>query len=489
MSSAAGPGPVGIRRWLVWPGLLLLQTVVWRLPFLGRRLSSDPSIFAYISTQVLDGAVPYRDLFDNKAPLIYYAGALFIRLADDVSLGYWLMEAFFVAFTAVVVFALARRRLAPLPAFWIASLFILLSNVSIFYYFTPGFVEYPAAAFTALAYLLTMQSRRTAAIGAGCAAALAFMSHQISLIACLPIGLALLLQRRWRDALGMALGFLAVCATLLGWFHARGALDDLLYANYRFNLFYVHDNPREFLAFRIPSLLILAAPIAFVFALLPWVVRADHESRLLQMWLLACVLALVPTGLRLYAHYYVILAAPLSLTLAYAWSAAAASGWSRTRRRAMSAAFLAVLLGLGLVSSRQYLQRTRERLAVADVGDFENPYRELSAFLARYPFPQERRVVLPLGLHTPSEIAVLANVRFPGRYTHSYCMFGVAHPQRTAMAEQWVAAIKADPPALVVQHASASAQRELQGDLATWISRNYAPATSIGQFVIHTRRY
>lgn len=461
--------------------LLAVQTIAWRLPFLGRRISSDPSIFAYISREMLQGAIPYRDLFDNKAPFIYFAGALFGDLANDVSLGYWIMEAFFVVAAAVVVHLLLRGHFQPATALLYSSLFILFSNVSIFFYFTPGFVEYPAAAFTASAYLLTIRASapRWHAL-AGVAVLLALMSQQISLVACAPIWLWLLAHRRLPELAWHFAGLAGCGALVLGWFFAHDALDDFIYAAFRFNFSYVQENPATVLGFRVPYLLYLAAPIPLLLVSIPAAIRNDGENRLIFLWLLAAAIALVPTGLRLYAHYYVILAAPMTLALAHAWAAGPAVAWTRRSRHAAAGSFV-VLLALGTTwAAKPYFVRAANRLACASIEYFENPYRDLARLLNAYPFPDGRREVLLVGFHTPTEVAMLTNTRMPGSFTHPYCIFGVPHPRRAEMTERWVASVKATKPRLVVQHRGNDPDRELPLDLGEWVRRNYEPLQELG---------
>ncbi|MEK7248748.1 MAG: PKD domain-containing protein, partial [Chloroflexota bacterium] len=51
--------------------LLCLVPLLLYLPFLGTPFERDEGVYATIAQGVLDGKVPYRDLFDNKPPLVY----------------------------------------------------------------------------------------------------------------------------------------------------------------------------------------------------------------------------------------------------------------------------------------------------------------------------------------------------------------------------------------------------------------------------------
>ena len=67
----------GMKRFLIWVSLLILSIVILALlsPLRpGNTIISytDSSVFQYIGSSMLDGAVPYRDVFDHKGPLIYF---------------------------------------------------------------------------------------------------------------------------------------------------------------------------------------------------------------------------------------------------------------------------------------------------------------------------------------------------------------------------------------------------------------------------------
>ncbi|HID73254.1 TPA: hypothetical protein EYP38_04895, partial [Candidatus Micrarchaeota archaeon] len=70
---------------------------------------TDSAVFLYIGEQVLDGAVPYRDLWDHKGPLIYYINALGQVLTSESRWGVWWLEVIAVGAAAWLGFALMRR--------------------------------------------------------------------------------------------------------------------------------------------------------------------------------------------------------------------------------------------------------------------------------------------------------------------------------------------------------------------------------------------
>lgn len=65
---------------------------------------TDSSVFQYIGTQILDGYMPYEDVFDHKGPLLYVIEA--IGLSIHGQLGIWFVE-FVVIFATIVLMGMS----------------------------------------------------------------------------------------------------------------------------------------------------------------------------------------------------------------------------------------------------------------------------------------------------------------------------------------------------------------------------------------------
>src|SRR3954464_14149849 len=72
-------------------------------------LGLDQGLFACFARWVPRGALPYRDLFDSKPPLLLYVYALAAAIPGDVVRALWLLEAVWLAATLVVGFLFASR--------------------------------------------------------------------------------------------------------------------------------------------------------------------------------------------------------------------------------------------------------------------------------------------------------------------------------------------------------------------------------------------
>jgi hypothetical protein len=76
---------------------------------------TDSSLFIYTASQILDGNLPYRDIFDYHSPLIYLIDALGMLFLG--SIGIWIAEVLFLAGTLVVLFFALNRNVGPVPSF------------------------------------------------------------------------------------------------------------------------------------------------------------------------------------------------------------------------------------------------------------------------------------------------------------------------------------------------------------------------------------
>ncbi len=89
IDSASAPGRqivsvhAGIRasvRWLVLVVLVSLSPVLFRVPLYGAPMMNDEGIFATMGRDILQGGLPYRDLFDIVPPMtpVWYAVAFLL---------------------------------------------------------------------------------------------------------------------------------------------------------------------------------------------------------------------------------------------------------------------------------------------------------------------------------------------------------------------------------------------------------------------------
>ena len=73
--------------------ITLAASTLFRLfPGNNRPPAEDSSVFLYIGKRMLEGKLPYRDLFDHKGPILYLIEVLGLRLSPHSTNGVWMLE-------------------------------------------------------------------------------------------------------------------------------------------------------------------------------------------------------------------------------------------------------------------------------------------------------------------------------------------------------------------------------------------------------------
>ena len=68
--------------------------------------AEDSSVFLYIGKRMLEGKLPYRDLFDHKGPILYFIECLGLRLSHGKTDGVWMLEVLNLLWTSALMFRL-----------------------------------------------------------------------------------------------------------------------------------------------------------------------------------------------------------------------------------------------------------------------------------------------------------------------------------------------------------------------------------------------
>lgn len=300
------------------------------LPFLGTPFERDEGVYATVAQGILHGQVPYRDLFDNKPPLVYGWYAISFTLFGESVVAPRLVAALFLSATAVTLYHQARLVLpkgaAGIAAFlfalstglpWVAlhantEAYMLLPLVSSLMFFTFGMKD----------------GRLRWFFIAGLLAGLAIMTKQVAMWNLLALAMVSLVWHRrtaenaWRavaPAFWMFSGALVSLAAVALPFALTGALDDFLWANLSYNWVYV-----EFLTYaeRISNagygllfFSVVAAPFvagAMAGLVIMWRKRASVTDYVLILWAVASAIG-VASGGRFFPHYFLQLMPSLAL--------------------------------------------------------------------------------------------------------------------------------------------------------------------------------
>lgn len=130
-----------VRGWLVVIGALLAAVLVWfyfrDVPPLG-----DAGAFAGMATHMADGKVLYKDIFDNKAPGIFFLIQFFNQLTGNSPWSLHIMHLLHLMAACCCIVWLWNR--SGLKAWWMALLllpWLLLRFTHWPYYFASGYTE------------------------------------------------------------------------------------------------------------------------------------------------------------------------------------------------------------------------------------------------------------------------------------------------------------------------------------------------------------
>lgn len=106
------------------PLYVALITAVF-LPIINAIPGRDSGAFIYIAQQVLDGATPYRDVWDHKGPAIFYIDALGLYLSAGDVWGIWLLEVAALSLAGQLSFASLRHAYGTAAGLFGTALWML----------------------------------------------------------------------------------------------------------------------------------------------------------------------------------------------------------------------------------------------------------------------------------------------------------------------------------------------------------------------------
>lgn len=88
----------------------------------------DSGVFLYLGSQILNGDIPYKDIWDHKPPLIYYINALCLFITGGSQWGVWIIQSSLLAISSIFGFKLIHKQFGLKAA--TISIFLFLSGFS-----------------------------------------------------------------------------------------------------------------------------------------------------------------------------------------------------------------------------------------------------------------------------------------------------------------------------------------------------------------------
>lgn len=211
----------------------------------------DSCTFKTIGYGILEGKMPYTDLFDHKGPILFWLNAIGLGLLNG-RLGLFIIEVLFLSATLFFSFKAACLYTSNSKAL-IASLLTLIPAID---FITEGnqCEEYMLPFIAASLYLALRYTKGeiqkhpiTYSLFYGVSCGIIFFirpNDAISHIGAIMTGvfILLLLRKEYRtailNALVFFLGVLVIAAPILAYFHIAGSLHDMLHGTILYNLQY-----------------------------------------------------------------------------------------------------------------------------------------------------------------------------------------------------------------------------------------------------------
>ena len=161
-----------------WVLVFVLTVGVTQIGSLEREVIDwDESVFILIAANVLDGHLPYVELFDNKPPMIFFMLAGVMAVFGESLLVVRLFGDVCILASCVAVFAIARRWTDPISAGLGTLTVIAVSSADSFGQHTSSELPATALLMTALWLLLARRDRLWAVACAGLLVSLATLTR------------------------------------------------------------------------------------------------------------------------------------------------------------------------------------------------------------------------------------------------------------------------------------------------------------------------
>lgn len=299
---------------LVLYALILLLWYSFTTSPLYNRIGFDSAIFKIIGIGILEGKVPYRDLFDHKGPVIFFINALG-QLISPGRAGLFLLQTVSLSCAFVLIYKISRLFSSVKKSVAVVLLIGLFMTA-----FGAGGNQVEEwelpwqllSVYLALKYLLGFEKNPIhppiyTLIYGICFGIVSFTRlNDGALIAGMMIGFAafLILKKQQKQLpLNIALfllGWALTAVPILLYFGLNGALSEFFYGSYTHNFLYAAD------FYSLKSVLILIAQLAVPFAVLFYDVIKHRRMERIPV-VTGLVFAALTMGMAFFDHYYLTL--------------------------------------------------------------------------------------------------------------------------------------------------------------------------------------
>ena len=472
--------------------------------------SRDSGVFLYMAWRLLNGNVPYRDVWDHKPPLIYFVDALGLAMTPDSLWGVWFLQLIFISFTLFLIYKLLDREFG-LPSA-LAGTVVLTSGLLTILEKGNVTEEY-ALVFQALAFWLFVSAWKRdfpirLSVWIGVLGGLAFNFKQTTIGLWVTYGLFLLairlIQRRFpfKDILALLAGWLIPSVLLAGYLASRGAFSDFWEQAYLYNFVYIgkHEGIRRLISVFIKGFAYLQNGWVLHLSILGWLAgvgtfwakRKGLFTEISPLILIALVnlpvevLFILVSG-RSILHYYLtplpvmaILAGSLAYTIPVLTEAFTKASRARIHKWTPGIVLAIVLLGqIGLVKNYPQTLHTLS----------DNDYAPTIEYIQNNTKPGEQ--VLIIGAE--SVVNFLTRREAPTRYVYQYPL---ALLGRRPMFEEYFNQILGNKPVLIVDtrgrtelddrlYVPLQKRSEIVREGVAYLGENYRQVAQFGEWFVY----
>jgi len=469
-------------------GLAVLLGILWFAnynPITGFTPGTDSGVYLYIGQQILKGAAPYRDVFDNKGPLLYLVNAVGLAIGFGSFWGVYVLEYCLLALSTILIYLMLKVRVGWLVASFVAVFFILeAAHITVGNHEEEYAVVLQSVALFLLVRKPALEARSWPWFVAGvlAAGALFLKPTGIGLWVSLTITVAIVCSRagEWRDGRRHLLMGLCGAATaslaLLAYLAASGAIGGFAADFIGFNVMYVGNNG---MGGRLSSIVYGAGQVGYTSAAIvvaAWTLvlcrglRRHNEGRsadalalLAVVWLPVEVLLSATSGYSRMQYYFPwLLPATLLLALALVELKGLPQRVFTGRHIPLRSCAVALLVGLAFVGLLSPTLGSFRDLAGSilhyRVYAAQTPQAEqLAAYVAAHTEPTDN--VLVWGGYEAS-VNMLAERRSPSRYVMQLALYYDAYA--TKGVPEFLRELESHPPALILDSSpSFGAEREV----------------------------
>lgn len=297
--------------------------------------SIDSSVFIYMGQRLRDGAVPYRDAFDHKGPLLYAIEWLGLTIGNGSLVGIWIME-LISAFVFLYFMYRSVRLFTKSNVIALASVFFgteLLINSfeggNFSEEYALPFIAYSLWVFLKYIYTDKVRLYQVMIAGACCGSVLLLRVNMISVwIAWALVVLFMVISDKQKSVinkitwiikliLSFIAGVIAVITPFVIWYASKGALKTMIDTYLGVNMMYVGGNPYSISSvasvvrtYSHMMVLTTQVMLIYVIAVICWSYHNNDKKKMMIIWgnilYMIITLYLISISGRSYSHYLII---------------------------------------------------------------------------------------------------------------------------------------------------------------------------------------